>query len=122
MQHIALKHTVYQQIILPIPIVYREGKTRPDTNYRSITIKFDNKHFQTKTEAEVASEKEWLEAEKVWVVHKGGFSGGRMLKSSPATANAESDTTRKVKLDHGGEIMNIDEDSVEKVCWFLQRL
>ena len=69
--------------------------------------------FQTKTEAEVASEKEWLEAEKVWVVHKGGFSGGRMLKSSPASP--ESDTTRKVKLDHGGEIMNIDEECVEKV-------
>lgn len=64
-QHIALKHTVYQQIILPIPIVYREGKTQPNNN-RSITIKFDNKHFQTKTKAEVASEKEWLEAEKVW--------------------------------------------------------
>ncbi|XP_028396450.1 unconventional myosin-XVIIIa-like [Dendronephthya gigantea] len=69
---------------------------------------------KTKTEAEVASEKEWLEAEKVWVVHKGGFSGGRMLKSSPAAANTESDPTRKVKLDHGGDIMNVDEDCVEK--------
>ena len=75
--------------------------------------------MQTKTEAEVASEKEWLEAEKVWVVHKGGFSGGRMLKSSTAAANAESDTTRKVKLDHGGDIMTVDEDCVEKVCLFL---
>ena len=37
-----------------------------------------------------------------------------MLKST--SANVESDMTRKVKLDHGGEIMNIDENCVEKVC------
>ena len=80
--------------------------------------KYYIQYFQTKTEAEVASEKEWLEAEKVWVVHKGGFSGGRMLKSM--SANVESDTTRKVKLDHGGEIMNIDENCVEKVCCFIK--
>lgn len=51
-------------------------------------------------------------------MHKGGFSGGRMLKST--SANVESDMTRKVKLDHGGEIMNIDENCVEKVCYFIK--
>ena len=45
-----------------------------------------------------------------------------MLKSSPAMTGGESDTMRKVKLDHGGEIMNIDEECIEKVCQFLQSM
>ena len=57
-----------------------------------------------------------MEAEKVWVVHKGGFSGGRMLKATPESNNTE--TTCKVKLDQGGEILNVDEDTIEKV-WYV---
>lgn len=49
----------------------------------------------------------------MWVVHKGGYSGGKMLKSTPASL--EDEATCKVKLDHGGEILNIDEDCIEKV-------
>lgn len=85
-----------------------------DTNV-TLCLKLLGFFCQTKTEAEVASEREWLEAEKVWVVHKGGFSGGRMLKSTPASPH-ENEALCKVKLDHGGEIVTVDEDSVEKVC------
>lgn len=71
--------------------------------------------FQAKSEEEVNSQKAWLDAEKVWVVHKAGFSGGRVQKVK--TVREEDETPMcKVKLDHGGEIITIEEDSVEKVC------
>lgn len=71
--------------------------------------------LQAKSEEEVNSQKAWLDAEKVWVVHKAGFSGGKVQKNK--TVREEDDTPMcKVKLDHGGEIITIEEDSVEKVC------
>lgn len=71
--------------------------------------------LQAKSEEEVNSQKAWLDAEKVWVVHKAGFSGGRVQKNK--TVREEDDIPMcKVKLDHGGEIITIEEDSVEKVC------
>lgn len=67
------------------------------------------------------SQKAWLDAEKVWVVHKAGFSGGRVQKIKEQRQEDETPMC-KVKLDHGGEIISIEEDSVEKVClvYFLQ--
>lgn len=61
------------------------------------------------------SQKAWLDAEKVWVVHKAGFSGGRVQKNKIVRDEDETPMC-KVKLDHGGEIITIEEDSVEKVC------
>ena len=61
------------------------------------------------------SQKAWLDAEKVWVVHKAGFSGGRVQKIKEQRQEDETPMC-KVKLDHGGEIISIEEDSVEKVC------
>ena len=61
------------------------------------------------------SQKAWLDAEKVWVVHKAGFSGGRVQKVKEQKQEDETPMC-KVKLDHGGEIITIEEDSVEKVC------
>lgn len=37
-----------------------------------------------------------------------------MLKS---TKSNEVETTRKVKLEHGGEIMDIEEECIEKVMY-----
>lgn len=64
------------------------------------------------------SQKAWLDAEKVWVVHKAGFSGGRVQKTKVVKEDDETPMC-KVKLDHGGEIITIEEDSVEKVCHFF---
>lgn len=71
--------------------------------------------LQAKSEEEVNSQKAWLDAEKVWVVHKAGFSGGRVQKTKTVKENDETPMC-KVKLDHGGEIITVEEDSVEKVC------
>lgn len=64
------------------------------------------------------SQKAWLDAEKVWVVHKAGFSGGRVQKTKVVKEDDETPMC-KVKLDHGGEIITIEEDSVEKVFHFF---
>ena len=67
-----------------------------------------------KSEEEASSQKAWLDAEKVWVVHKAGFSGGRVQKIK-RTDDGDEAPVCKVKLDHGGEIITVEEDSIEKV-------
>ena len=54
------------------------------------------------------------------MVHKAGFSGGRVQNTK--TVREEDETLMcKVKLDHGGEIITIEEDSVEKVSQLIIR-
>lgn len=68
-------------------------------------------HSQVKTEEQIAAEEAWHEAEKVWLVHKDGFSLASQLKSqelSPPEGKV------RVKLDHDGAILDVDEDDVEK--------
>nr|XP_006817919.1 PREDICTED: unconventional myosin-XVIIIa-like [Saccoglossus kowalevskii] len=62
-----------------------------------------------KTEDQLATEHDWLKAEKVWLVHKGGFAGAKLLN------NGEEDEGKvQVKLEHGGEVLAVDEEDVEK--------
>ena len=57
----------------------------------------------------------------MWVVHKAGFSGGRVQNTK--TVREDDETLMcKVKLDHGGEIITIEEDSIEKVSQWIIRL
>lgn len=50
------------------------------------------------------------------MVHKAGFSGGRVQRIKPVAGEEEEDTPMcKVKLDHGGEVITIEEESIEKV-------
>lgn len=68
------------------------------------------------------SQKAWLDAEKVWVVHKAGFSGGRVQKTKIVKEDSETPLC-KVKLDQGGEIITVEEENIEKVwklnAWFV---
>lgn len=57
----------------------------------------------------------------MWVVHKAGFSGGRVQKTKTIREQDETPMC-KVKLDHGGEIITIEEDSVEKVSQSVIKL
>lgn len=49
------------------------------------------------------------------MVHKAGFAGGKVQRKKQ-TGNSEEVSMCKVKLDHGGEIISVEEDSIEKVC------
>ncbi|XP_070204311.1 unconventional myosin-XVIIIa-like isoform X2 [Littorina saxatilis] len=62
---------------------------------------------ETKSEDQVETERLWLEAERVWLVHKGGFTSAR-LQPGGAT-----DGTVNIKLD-SGEVLTVDEEDIEK--------
>ncbi|XP_047564552.1 unconventional myosin-XVIIIa isoform X11 [Lutra lutra] len=68
-------------------------------------------HSQVKTEEQIATEEAWYETEKVWLVHKDGFSLGSQLKSEELSL---PEGKVRVKLDHDGAILDVDEDDVEK--------
>ncbi|XP_078338720.1 unconventional myosin-XVIIIa-like isoform X4 [Crassostrea virginica] len=65
-----------------------------------------------RSETEVQSEKAWLEAEKVWLVHKGGFASASIVKGNGMAPLPEGRV--RIKLDHGGDVLEVDEDDVEK--------
>nr|KAF6296419.1 myosin XVIIIA [Myotis myotis] len=68
-------------------------------------------HSQVKTEEQIATEEAWHETEKVWLVHKDGFSLASQLKSQELSL---PEGKVRVKLDHDGAILDVDEDDVEK--------
>jgi len=75
-------------------------------------------YFQAKTEEQLASDKAWLVAERVWLVHRGGFAAARVLHAGmPGAEGVENlpEGRCRVKLEHGGELLDVDEEDVEKV-------
>ncbi|KAF6299188.1 myosin XVIIIA [Rhinolophus ferrumequinum] len=68
-------------------------------------------HSQVKTEEQIAAEEAWHETEKVWLVHKDGFSLASQLKSQELSL---PEGKVRVKLDHDGTILDVDEDDIEK--------
>lgn len=67
--------------------------------------------FQAKSEEQVATEKQWLDAEKIWLMHRGGFAAARR----DITAKSEPGKLI-IRLDQTGDVLTVDEDDVEKVC------
>ncbi|XP_073172071.1 unconventional myosin-XVIIIa isoform X3 [Lepidochelys kempii] len=67
---------------------------------------------QAKTEEQIAAEEAWYETDKVWLVHKDGFSLASQLRADEAILLPEGKV--KVKLDHDGSVLEVDEDDVEK--------
>lgn len=65
--------------------------------------------FQAKTEEHLEKEKQWLDAEKVWLMHRGGFTAARK-----DTSAAPEPGKLRIRLEQTGEILNVDEDDVEK--------
>ncbi|XP_069767151.1 unconventional myosin-XVIIIa isoform X7 [Narcine bancroftii] len=68
---------------------------------------------QVKTEEQIAAEQAWFEADKVWLVHKDGFSLAACLKTDVAVSKLPEGKV-KIKLDHDRTILDVDEDDVEK--------
>ncbi|XP_041097353.1 unconventional myosin-XVIIIa-like isoform X9 [Polyodon spathula] len=66
---------------------------------------------QVKTEEEIAAEQEWYGTDKVWLVHKDGFSLATLLK---AENHSLPEGKVKIKLEHDGTVLDVDEDDVEK--------
>ncbi|XP_032304272.1 unconventional myosin-XVIIIa isoform X4 [Coturnix japonica] len=68
--------------------------------------------WSAKTEEQIAAEEAWYETDKVWLVHKDGFSLGSQLRPEEPSALPEGKV--KVKLDHDGAVLEVEEDDVEK--------
>ncbi|XP_061326093.1 unconventional myosin-XVIIIa isoform X18 [Pezoporus flaviventris] len=68
--------------------------------------------WDAKTEEQIAAEEAWYETEKVWLVHRDGFSLGSQLRPEDGSPLPEGKV--KVKLDHDGAILEVEEDDVEK--------
>nr|XP_028564251.1 unconventional myosin-XVIIIa-like isoform X2 [Podarcis muralis] len=68
--------------------------------------------WSAKTEEQIAAEEAWYETDKVWLVHKDGFSLASQLKTDAAGLLPEGKV--KVKLDYDGAQLEVDEDDVEK--------
>uniref|UniRef100_A0A8C7KZR2 Myosin XVIIIAa n=1 Tax=Oncorhynchus kisutch TaxID=8019 RepID=A0A8C7KZR2_ONCKI len=66
---------------------------------------------QVKTEEQIAAEKAWYGTEKVWLVHKDGFSLATLLKTEPGSL---PEGTVKIRLESDGSLLDVDEDDVEK--------
>ncbi|KAL4647202.1 unconventional myosin-XVIIIa isoform X8 [Arapaima gigas] len=66
---------------------------------------------KVKTEEQIAAEQAWYGSEKVWLVHKDGFSLATLLKTE---TGALPEGKVKIKLEHDGTVLDVDEDDVEK--------
>ena len=72
---------------------------------------------KAKSEEHLATERAWLEAEQVWLVHRGGFSAARRLPEEfSGGVGGDSDTSKlHIRLEATGEVLQVDDDDVEKV-------
>ncbi|XP_041350261.1 unconventional myosin-XVIIIa-like isoform X3 [Gigantopelta aegis] len=66
--------------------------------------------IQAKSEDEVQTEKAWMDAEQVWLIHKGGFAAAHLLKSNESLPEGKI----KIKLESQGDVLEVDEDDIEK--------
>ncbi|XP_031712848.1 unconventional myosin-XVIIIa-like isoform X6 [Anarrhichthys ocellatus] len=64
-----------------------------------------------KTEEQITAERAWYYTEKVWLVHKDGFSMANLLKTA---AGSLPEGKVKIRLDSDGSLLDVDEDDVEK--------
>ncbi|XP_072231134.1 unconventional myosin-XVIIIa-like isoform X2 [Leuresthes tenuis] len=64
-----------------------------------------------KTEEQIKAEKAWYETEKVWLVHKDGFSLATLLKTETGSL---PEGKVKIRLESDGSLLDVDEDDVEK--------
>ena len=69
--------------------------------------------LQARSEEQLASDKAWLLAEKVWLIHKGGFAAAKLLREDKE--GGDSAGKCRVKLEKGGQVIEVEEEDVEKV-------
>ncbi|XP_068248764.1 uncharacterized protein [Palaemon carinicauda] len=66
-----------------------------------------------RSEEQMAAAKAWLDAERVWLVHRGGFCAARQLRETDSGESLPEGRVR-LKIEHNGDIIEVDEDDVEK--------
>ncbi|XP_013121636.2 unconventional myosin-XVIIIa isoform X6 [Oreochromis niloticus] len=64
-----------------------------------------------KTEEQIAAEQAWYESDKVWLVHKDGFSLATVVRTE---AGSLPEGKVRIKMEHDGTVLDVDEDDIEK--------
>ncbi|XP_068455923.1 unconventional myosin-XVIIIa-like isoform X4 [Clinocottus analis] len=64
-----------------------------------------------KTEQQIAAQRAWYDTERVWLIHKDGFSMATLLKTE---AGSLPEGKVKIRLESDGSLLDVDEDDVEK--------
>ncbi|XP_077421503.1 myosin-XVIIIa isoform X2 [Vanacampus margaritifer] len=89
----------------------REGSVEEDPVALLQTSHVASKQSQVKTEEQIVAEQAWYGSEKVWLVHKEGFSLATVVKTEPGSM---PEGKVKIKLEHDGTVLDVDEDDIEK--------
>ncbi|XP_050299699.1 unconventional myosin-XVIIIa isoform X2 [Anthonomus grandis grandis] len=66
------------------------------------------KNVEAKSEEHLEQEKLWLDSEKVWLMHRGGFAAARR-EDDPSPDPGKI----TIRLDQSGELLVVDEDDIE---------
>ncbi|XP_023703143.1 unconventional myosin-XVIIIa isoform X2 [Cryptotermes secundus] len=92
-----------------------DANIRGGTLRRSGSRRF-KKTTQAKSDEQLATERAWLEAERLWLVHRAGFSAVRRLPEEfSASGGGDSDTSKlHIRLEATEEVLQVDDDDVEK--------
>ncbi|XP_061105154.1 unconventional myosin-XVIIIa-like isoform X4 [Conger conger] len=67
--------------------------------------------LKVKTEEQIAAEQAWYGTEKLWLVHRDGFSLATLIKTDPGSL---PEGKVKIRLEHDGSLLDVDEEDVEK--------
>ncbi|XP_077421504.1 myosin-XVIIIa isoform X3 [Vanacampus margaritifer] len=89
----------------------RHGSVEEDPVALLQTSHVASKQSQVKTEEQIVAEQAWYGSEKVWLVHKEGFSLATVVKTEPGSM---PEGKVKIKLEHDGTVLDVDEDDIEK--------
>ncbi|CAH1380073.1 unnamed protein product [Tenebrio molitor] len=89
-------------------VVLDDSNIRGGTLRRSGSRRF-NKSTTAKSEEHLEKEKQWLDAEKVWLMHRGGFTAA--MKDTSGTTDPGK---LRICLEQTKEVLTVDEDDVEK--------
>ncbi|XP_071540833.1 unconventional myosin-XVIIIa-like [Panulirus ornatus] len=88
------------------------GKSYKDLT-QILQEKIEELDAMARSEEQVAAARAWLDAERVWLVHRGGFCAARQLRETDA-GEALPEGRVRLKLEHNGDVIEVDEDDVEK--------
>nr|CAD7196939.1 unnamed protein product [Timema douglasi] len=70
--------------------------------------------LQAKSEQQLASEQAWQESERLWLVHRAGFTAARKIPGESNTT-ADPDTVKiHLQLEATGDTLYVDDDDVER--------
>ena len=84
---------------------------------------------QARTIDEVQSEKEMVDSDRMWMIHEKGYTAVRVVSVPQGSrtnlafqtnlVRHQGRDTKRVKIEGGSEILDVEEENLEKVCTYL---